>query len=242
MAAIEKTDRQQAIHTRHMAALQAGRYAKLMEARKVEWTGTQTPEWHRYIDAQGKYTTYAQIVSNLTALLDNQTYGWSSRNVGFSGYDDLEISGDWVADLNSNGEEMCLDCARKALMAGELGPDDLHVCYSHIQDYEHAIYCDDCKALIRLGQDCLMVVAVPERFANKNPQKWDRYDRFQYGCGPAMRVREYQDGEQDDAISHAKELALDPEYADVVVQVRYMCPSGDSYNNEVIYDSRHPEA
>ena len=244
----DRTDRQVAAYNLRLARARLARATRLLPSEPMEFPGTVTADWSKYCKLRSRQMSDERVVSNLTALLASTPDRYSCRNIAFDSYGDLCVDGDWVADLDGNGEELCIDCARKSLLAGDLSADGTHICYSYIQDHTYAIYCDMCKELIRYGAYALDIVEVaPTSIAYEDAKadavgedfdpsgKWVNADPDEDPCDwDHNHDPLYEDGRQDETIGLARDRAI----ADGCrYQVRYYDCEGDSYNNSVVWDS-----
>lgn len=112
---------------------------------KPEWTGERTPEWDAWISIVNDISRAETRVRNLQALLAAECSNYSSRNIAFDSDGDLRIDGDWICDLNCNGQELCLDCAAKLLLDGHLNPDDCHGYLLYVDSPEYSVFCFECN-------------------------------------------------------------------------------------------------
>ena len=117
----DRTDRQVAAYNLRLACARLARATRLLPSEPMEFPGTVTADWSKYCKIRSRADGDRRVVSNLTALLASTPDRYSCRNIAFNDWGSLEIYGDWVADLDGNGDELCLTCAARDLLTGDLG-------------------------------------------------------------------------------------------------------------------------
>jgi hypothetical protein len=139
-----KTDRDIARRNLRLAQLRLTRASIRADRLRVEWPGEITPAWDRYTAVQNRVVGNAQIVDNLTALLDIESPPtWSCRRVGFDATGSLVLDGDWIVD-GAGGDELCMACASAALLAGDMAPDSVMAYLLYVGDPDYSVICADC--------------------------------------------------------------------------------------------------
>lgn len=234
----DKTERQQVIHTLHMARLNYGKSHKRELALQVDFPGN--PEchtdvaWKAYCNARAKSDAYSVAIKNLTKLLDNDVVYWSSRNVGFTDTGDLVVDGEWVADLDFNGEEYCVECARRQILAGGWDPESVLACYGYSNDVDHAVYCHSCSRLLQYGSYTYVIVDM-EPDSQDGVAVPDLDNLMQYSHDD-IHGEWYCDGDQENAVAYARRQSIQGRRY-VVLYI----DSEDRHNNCVHWDSAIPE-
>ena len=240
------TDRAIAVRNLRNARARLAR-AERAAGTPVEWPGTRTAEWDRYIALENRAMEPRSIVDNLTYLLAS-TDGddrISCRRVGFDSYtQSIIVDGDWVADLDCNGEDYCTKCAADMLVAGTFDPRSLHACYAYITDPDNAVRCLSCKTLIRVGAYMYAIVRIAESgdgaaalHDGSDPEAGIAFD-------PEADPRDWDteadipDGDEHSAIVRAAAYHAG---TSARYQIRYVCYD-DPYNNAVVWDSADPGA
>lgn len=125
-----------------------------LRAGRPTWTGERTPAWNAWIDLSNACTHAATKVANLEALLAVEYNDWSSRFIGFGPEDVLLVDGDWVCDLDCNGQELCIECAEEALLTGAMHVDSLHCYLLSVGTPEYTVICSSCgKELYHVDEE-----------------------------------------------------------------------------------------
>lgn len=112
--------------------------------QKVKWAGDKDdPQWQAYIKVQHALFSAERRRRNLDALVKRDDDGWS-RRLGFDTYGNLIIDGDWICILDGGTDEVCVNCARKMLLAGELDPDNAWAYLLCVDQPEYSVRCAEC--------------------------------------------------------------------------------------------------
>lgn len=102
------------------------------------------PTWGARVKAQHDLFGAEWTRKNLDKLIKLDDSGMC-RRLGFDRYGMLVIDGDWICILNGGNDEVCLDCAKKLLLAGEMAPDDAWAYLLYVDQPEYSVACSECQ-------------------------------------------------------------------------------------------------
>lgn len=199
------------------------------------------PQWSRQCKRRAALITATAHASNLAEVVAAYRYDADPRAYRWDRHlDMITISGDWTMDMGG-GDQLCDRCAHDAVLSGDLCDSDMHPCYSHVQDIEDAIRCDQCGTLIRLGCECIAVLSAT---ALEDLYPDDPYDPDTWEWEDLTAVSEYilQDGEQSEAIEKCNGLCTGTGTGRGRGDDRYLAVIVWGYGNggDIFYDTSAP--